>query len=355
MRLKLNRIAALCLAAVGSSAVLAQSNVTLYGIMDAGMRRSSGLDAAHAASPSSVSALTSGINTTSRWGLRGSEDLGGGLRAEVNLESGINVDTGQPNAKYFDRASVVGLRNSWGSVMVGRQTTVLADALGTIDPLSNRFAAFNPNIQVAALSGHRLGLEYGPSGSTSNAYRLDNSVKASGTWSGVTLRLMHGFGEQATGSSRLSASGVSLGYAAGNYAAVIAQGRFRTAANLELDAVLAGARVRLGAATLMASYGKSEAQTTATATTTNKTISVGGSYRLQPKVNLVLGHYIVDRSRTGSADDGFNRTIGFVEYELSKRSLVYVQADATRWDNNYQGAANKSSANGVSLGVKHTF
>lgn len=355
MRPILSPAALLCLTALGSASAFAQSGVTIYGIADAGLRRSSGVDAAQAASAGSVSALGSGINTTSRWGLRGSEDLGGGLRAEFNLESGMNVDTGAPNAKYFDRASVVGLRNNLGSVMLGRQTTLLADTLSIIDPLSSRFAAFNPNIQIAALSQHRLGLEYGPAGASTGSFRLDNSVKVVGNFNGVTLRLMHGFGEQTTGASRQSSSGASVAYAAGDYAAVLAHTRFRTATNLELDAVLAGARVRLGGATLMASYGKSDAQTTATATTTNKTVSVGGSYRVQPKLNLAVGHYRVDRSRTGNTDDGFNRTIGFAEYDLSKRTLVYLEADATRWRNNYQGATNKSSANGLSLGVKHTF
>lgn len=93
------------LAAAGTAQT--QSSVTLYGIVDAAARYSSGLDAAYNGSAISHFVVNSGINNTSRFGLRGVEDLGGGLKAVFNLESGINVDTGaQANAtKLFDSAA----------------------------------------------------------------------------------------------------------------------------------------------------------------------------------------------------------------------------------------------------------
>ncbi|MBL3250383.1 porin, partial [Klebsiella pneumoniae] len=85
---------------------------------DLGLRSGSGLTASNAAAPGSTHSLGSGTHTTSRWGLRGSEDLGGGAKALFNLESGLNADTGAPaNAsKYFDRASWVGLQGGWGTL-----------------------------------------------------------------------------------------------------------------------------------------------------------------------------------------------------------------------------------------------
>ena len=125
---------------------------------DAGVRYGSGLNAGYGGDASSSTAVNSGINTTSRFGFRGDEDLGGGLKATFNLESGINLDTGASASatKLFDRAAVVGLQGNWGTVTAGRQMTVLADVVSAVDPLGSRFASFNPNVGIAALSAHRL-------------------------------------------------------------------------------------------------------------------------------------------------------------------------------------------------------
>lgn len=338
-----------------AGATHAQSSVTIYGVADLGVRRASGLDAANAASAGDTHSLGSGINTTSRLGFRGVEDLGGGLKAVFNLESGWNLDSGTSNSKFFDRASWVGLQGGWGTVGLGRQTTVLADALSGTDPLGNRFAGFNPNIQVAALSAHRLGTEFGPSGATSGSYRLDNAVKYTGKFDAWTVRAMHGLGEQSNSSSALSSSGVSLAYEGGGYTATLAYGDFSSAKNLDLKAYLAGLSGKVGQGKMFLTYGKNEAQTSATATTENATLGLGAQFPISSQLNLVAAYYKVDRSRTGNADDGFNRVVAFAEYGLSKRSLVYFEADRTQWKNNFQGASNKPSATGLSVGVKHTF
>lgn len=346
-------LALLASACMGSA--FAQSSVSIYGIADLGVRHSSGLDAAYAPSAADVNALGSGINTTSRLGFRGSEDLGGGLRAEFNFESGMNVDSGTFNSKFFDRASIVGLGGSWGKVTGGRQTTVLADALGTIDPLNSRFASFNPNVQIAALSGHKLGLEYGPSGASSGSYRLDNSVKYAVQNGGLTARAMYGMGEQVNSSGKLSAQGAGLDYARANYAASLAYAEFKTVNNLSLKAWLTGLRTQVGAARVYLSWGTHDAQTTATATTTNQTTAAGVQYPISASLNLIVSQYKVDRSRTGLSKDGFDRSIAFLEYSLSKRSTVYAELDNTRWRNNYQGTGNASTSTGMSLGLKHAF
>ncbi len=348
---KLFAISFVCVA----GAAQAQASVTMYGVADLGVRHASGLDAANAASKGNTNFMGSGINTTSRLGFRGVEDLGGGLKAVFNLESGWNLDTGMPNSKFFDRASWVGLQGNWGSLGLGRQTTVLADALSGTDPLGNRFAGFNPNIQVAALSAHRLGVEYGPTGSSSGAYRLDNSIKYTGRFDALTVRAMHGLGEQAGSSSALSSSGVSLRYDRDGYTATLAYGDFSSAKNLDLKAYLAGLSGKLGKGKLFVTYGVNEAQTTATAVTENSTLGLGAQFPISSQLNLVAAHYKVARSRTGSADDGFNRMVAFAEYALSKRSLVYLEVDRTNWKNNYQGASNKPSPTGFAAGIKHTF
>ncbi|HZV66247.1 MAG TPA: porin, partial [Telluria sp.] len=70
-----------------ASHAAAQSNVTIYGIVDAGFVHESG------GAAGSVNKITSGIGSTSRLGFRGNEDLGGGLSALFQLEIGTRIDT----------------------------------------------------------------------------------------------------------------------------------------------------------------------------------------------------------------------------------------------------------------------
>lgn len=335
----------------------AQSSVTLYGVADAGVRYSSGLNAAYGGDAGSSTAINSGIHTTSRFGFRGSEDLGAGLKAIFNLESGINLDTGASasTTKLFDRAASVGMQGGWGTVTAGRQTTVLADVVSAVDPLGVRFAGFNPNVGIAALSAHRLGAEFGPSGSPTGAYRLDNSIKYVGRFSDFSVRAMHAFGEQVGNASRLASSGVGAGYQSGAYTAALSYAQFKNAAGLSLKGYLGGASAMVGNSKLSVTYGSHEAETTATARTRNRTLGLGGTVPMNAHWDLILAHYQVKRARTAAVDDGFNRTVAFVEYKLSKRTRAYAELDQTRWKNGYQGAGFKSSASGVSAGVVHSF
>ena len=76
---------------------------------------------------------------------------------------------------------------------------------------------------------------------------------------------------------------------------------------------------------------------------------------LSANMDLILTHYQVNRSRTANLDDGFKRSIAFLEYKLSKRSLVYLEADSTQWKNNYAGSGLKGTGTGISAGIKHSF
>lgn len=341
----------------GSGIAHAQSSVTLYGVVDAGLRHARGLESNNSGSAGSATALNSGINTTSRLGFRGNEDLGGGLKAIFNLESGVNVDTGGMSnaAKQFDRASWVGLQGGWGSLTLGRQTTLLADAVSAVDPLGSRYAGFNPNIGTAALSAHRLGGEYGPAGATTGAYRLDNSIKYVGRFGDFSVRGMHALGEQGASQSKLSSSGLGATYQAGSYNAAVAYTEFKNANGLTLKGYVGGVGAKLGNGKLSITYGSHKAQTSVTATTRNNTFGVGGAMPLTGSLDLVAAYYRVDRSRSGAADDGFGRLIAFLEYKLSRRTLAYAEVDHTSWKNGYQGPGLKSHGTGVSVGVKHVF
>ncbi|HEY8360193.1 MAG TPA: porin [Ramlibacter sp.] len=344
----------------GAASAIAQtaSSVTLYGIVDVSFRRHTGMLASYVRAPGDNTLVASGVGPTSRWGVRGTEDLGGGLRALFNLESGINVDTGaQANpATYFDRASIVGLAGPWGTLTAGRQNTLVADSAGVVDPIGLRFAGMNPNIQVTSLTGHQLALEFGATGSTGSSNRVNNSLKYSVPVGRLVARAMYSAGEVVGNTSARNSVGVGLDYITADFSATSAYTRFRDAADLELEAANLGASWRaLPALRVMANAGYNRAETTATTTTRNRLLAGGVNYAVTPGIDLLAGYYQVDRSRTGQPDDGFKRLLAFAEYKLSRRSKVFVEFDNTRWKGNYQSAGNKVTSNGMSLGVTHTF
>ena len=118
--MKKSLIALAVLAASG--AAMAQSSVTLYGVVDTGLTYSKGEE--------SVYGMTHvGGNVNSRLGFRGVEDLGNGLKATFNLEAGMGVDDGNnymdkdSNGMAFRRTSTVGLAGNFGEVRLGRMLT----------------------------------------------------------------------------------------------------------------------------------------------------------------------------------------------------------------------------------------
>lgn len=114
--MKKSLIALTVLATTGGA--MAQSNVSLYGRMDAsiGSTKLNGV---------STSQLYSGNLTSSRWGMRGTEDLGGGLKAMFQLEAGIEADVGTTTA--FTRQSWVGLGGGFGTARFGKADSVYKD------------------------------------------------------------------------------------------------------------------------------------------------------------------------------------------------------------------------------------
>jgi predicted porin len=339
---------------------MAQDSVTLYGIIDVAARTQTGLTSTYARSPLNSTVVQSGVGPTSRWGLRGSEDLGGGLRATFNLEGGINVDTGaQANATtFFDRASVVGLSGNWGSITAGRQNTLIADSAGVTDPIGLRFASMNPNIQNVSLTGHQLGVEYGATGSTGSSNRVNNSIKYSVPIGPVVARAMYSMGEVAGSSTKQRTAGLGVDYLTPELNITTAYTRYRDASDRNLTAANVGVSwllPSLPSVRVMANYGYNSGFTSATAEATNRVKVVGVNYAVTPAIDLLAGYYKVDRNRTALPDDGFKRLLAFLEYKLSKRSKIYLELDNTKWKGDYLGAGNKATSTGVSLGITHVF
>jgi predicted porin len=341
-----NRCAfALLLAASG--ACLGQGGAVLYGIADAGVRYGKGLTAANApmaggAQPS----VSSGVNNTSRWGLRGQEDLGGGWQAVYRLEGGLNLDTGSAakSDKLFDRQAWVGLKSPLGSVYLGRQATLLADAIAPVDPLGIRYASFNPNINITGLSntafgGHAFGQQYGSSGYADNFYRLDNMVKYTANLGPVVARAAYSFGEVAGAASPLSTWGGALAYQRDGLAVSGAVMRFRNRDNLVLDAATLGAAYKVDAWQFKANAGVNRADVGVDRSVGQGVVSAGVSRQFAPDLLLTTAWYKVRRSATGHIDDGFQRAFAYLEKTLSPRATLYLESDYTLWQGDAAGAA----------------
>ena len=107
----------------GAATSAQAQNVTLYGLVDTGIER---LD--NTSTGGSITRMPSiAGSAASRWGLRGSEDLGNGLKAVFTLESGFGLDTGetQQGGRAFGRQAFVGLSGQWGTLSLGRQYSML--------------------------------------------------------------------------------------------------------------------------------------------------------------------------------------------------------------------------------------
>ena len=126
-----------------SGTAMAQSTVTLYGIADV-IGRYSTTDKGNGAGSLAKSEIASGGINTSRWGLKGSEDLGSGLKANFRLEEGFAMDTGAGQTKdfasapqAFSRESWVGFSGGFGEVKLGKTWTPFDDVIGVSDGMFN--------------------------------------------------------------------------------------------------------------------------------------------------------------------------------------------------------------------------
>nr|WP_307844719.1 porin [Ralstonia syzygii] len=176
---------------------LAQSNVTLYGLLDSTIRYTTHENAAG----SSKVQMGDGVLTGSRWGMRGTEDLGNNTKALFVLESGFAPDTGvsQQGNRLFGRKAYVGLQGDFGAITLGRQFTVIHEVIASYDAMA-----------LASLG--IVGFQGGP---YTGGVRQDNMVKYTGTFGGLTVAAQHALGEAAGSVARSSSTGASLSYAAG--------------------------------------------------------------------------------------------------------------------------------------------
>lgn len=344
----------------------AQSNVTIYGLVDAGLVSERG------GAAGSVTKVTSGIGGQSRLGFRGTEDLGGGLSAVFQLETGLKVDDGaldNTNSALFNRLSYVGLKSKEaGSLTIGRQYTMLYNAMSQVaDPFGAGYAGSIKNLFPTAGANTR----------TSNAL-----VYVTPSVEGFSGEALYALGEQAGSATAGRQFGLGLNYAQGplNARLVYNNRNNDTAAVGTTPAKLQDT----GRNTLFAvnydfkvakaffAYGSDKGVNSAALPVAN-----AYGYTVAPKASLdsndmligvsvpvapagtVLASYTRKNDKTANNQDADQWAVGYL-YSLSKRTSAYVAyakiknkngAGYTVGNNNEAGSGNKA----FNVGVRHSF
>ncbi|CAH2810263.1 MAG: Outer membrane porin [uncultured Caballeronia sp.] len=190
----------LALAALGTfaGAAQAQSSVTLYGIVDAGFAYVNNIGG------NKLYETSAGNLQGDRWGLRGTENLGGGLKALFVLENGFNAFSGKlgQGGDEFGRQAYVGLSSQFGTVTLGRQYDSVVDYTGAFEA-GSQWASF-----YAAHPGDLDNLN--------NSNRTNNSIKyASNNYSGITFGGLYSLGGVAGQFNRNQIFSGGVGYAQG--------------------------------------------------------------------------------------------------------------------------------------------
>lgn len=340
--MKKSLLALAALSAIAGSAA-AQSNVLVYGLVDVGVIHESGRPDGE-----SVTELGSGIQSGSRLGFRGTEDLGGGLSAIFALENGFQADTGTmgQGGLLFGRQAWVGLQGGFGSVKFGRQYTPIDVMLGQIDPFANLTTAKVSNLLVR---------EY--------AARTDNAiVYATPSFGGFNADVFYGVGEVPGDNSANRFIGGSVGYAAGPLNVRLAyqdrNAAAATAAAVDLNHVVLGAKYNFGIATASLLYAQTEQETGLGTTTVDANdASIGVSIPLG--AGTIMASYTHRDDRLATNRDVNMIGLGYI-HTLSKRTNLYASYGniKNRNGSNYTVSGATEAGTGsraLAVGIRHTF
>lgn len=354
-------MAALCACVSTASA---QSSVVLYGIIDAG------LTSLHNDGPAGrVTKVDTGQMQVSRWGLRGQEDLGGGMKARFGLEGTLLNDTGGAGVGFgtptstslFDREATVGISGKYGAIDAGRQNIVGIMSVGMADPLGLGFASSSPNVLFSAMNNAAV---YGPYGANNGgtALRQNNSIKySSPVFNGLSFAVMRAFGEQAGDHQKSSYQGGALLYNTGKFTAAGAYARMKNVTNTDLLTSHAyGIKYAFPAVTLKSTYSMNELRSTSRKISV---LGVGADVPVAQQFLVTAAYY--NTKRSGDLVDDSQQYILIGRYLMSKRTTGYVsigravtddvvQADQINLAQNFV-AVGSDSATRFTMGIMHMF
>jgi predicted porin len=339
---------------------LAQGGVTAYGLLDEAM-----LYTSHASANGSLVQLKSGGMNTSRVGIRGAEEMGQGLKAVLQLESGVRLDTGvQDDATaLFNRQSVVGIEGPYGRLVVGRSFSATYDAMLQFDPMG--YAPVSSWALAGSATPGNAGAAVRKDGMLSG---VSNLIKYAGKAGPVAVGASYGAGEEAGSASASAKYDAALTYTAASTRVVAAFGRQNGAANAvgAWDRTeVAHLGVKYNAGHLIASggyrrYHKSFA--TAAPAQRGSTAWFGLGYGVTPALTLTAALYhqhFADVPPALAADPWL--AVGRARYGLSARTELYaILARAQARHGLNVGASRDepgfdSQQNNVALGVQHRF
>lgn len=360
-------------ALVLSCSAYAQSSVTIYGLVDLGVGHTNG-------GTNGTTKMFSGMAAGSRLGFRGTEDLGGGLKANFVLEQGIAADTGGLNqgGLTFGRQTYLGLSSASGwSISSGRQYSPMTTAMASSDALGQGYWG---NTQGTGLGQH----ESPGSGSSTAGYqavgRVNGSILATYSMGGFTGRGMVGFGD-GSGAGRVNILGGT--YSSGPLAVHVAAARFRqfaeaiipgTAASWQSSYVVGGS-YDIGGAKLFAGYfafDPSEANRKPGAPSMadpryTKTTSSWLGVQVPVTNGSVKAQVMQTSQKYGATSDGKGTTFGATyEHYLSKRTMLYgTYGTVSNNENGRVGlfaaipavfpSSPGSDPRAFGMGVKHSF
>lgn len=349
-------------------AAFAQSTVTIYGIVDTSIRY---LSNDNARGDSNVR-VDNGAIANSRIGFKGTEDLGGGLKAMFQLENGFSSDTGALSTAntLFSRQSWVGLQGNFGKVRIGRQNTPLFDLLADhFDPLTVGNYESNSWLPAAA-----------------SLVRNSNMVRYDNDFGPVSVGVSYAFGETAGSNRSNSQFSSALRYTAGAFAVGGGFQQTNDNANNKDTAYNLSASYNFGLVKLFGGYfnikdstGTTAAYMAANTWSTAGTLGglkgaqrkdtgyfFGTSYQASTALTLT-GAFYYDKSKNvqytglGNVGDGKRYTVaGWAEYALSKRTQLYTTVDYNKAKDGavYElttGPTGKNSLTTVGVGIRHIF
>lgn len=392
--MKRTLIAGAALATLAGTAQ-AQSSVTLYGLIDAGLTYTNSQITGTGAGGHSNWQMTSGGVQYSRWGLRGAEDLGGGLQAIFNLENGFNINNGQFSSanRIFNRLAYVGVSSrDFGSLTLGRQTDDMVDFLGPLSLTGTQYGGTH--------FAHPFDID-----NLNDSFQINNSVKyQSPDFAGFKLGALYGFSNLAGGFANNRAYSVGMSYAWGplnvgagylhlnNSAATPAQvntsGAVTDTLGTSLSGLLTPTSVPLGALArrqqtwgggVNYAIGPLVAGLVYTQTNLTELFLTGfnthfqnyeGNVRfaLTPAVMLAAAYtYSRAGGNAGGGAPHWNQVSALANYAFSKRTDVYIQSTyqsvsaragnplGVAWINGISAPASTSNQVEATVGVRHRF
>lgn len=353
----------LALAALGmfAGAASAQSSVTLFGIVDAGVAR---LTQKSTTGSKSVTGMTnSGLNS-SRLGFRGVEDLGGGLRAGFHIEGQLFNDTGtgsSATAGYdFQRRSTVSLMGNFGEVRLGRDYTPTFSNVSAYDPFGTN--GVGTSMATSMLNG--LGI------ATQGNTRVNNSI---GYWlpsnlGGFVGNLIYSLPENTSGTRKANQYfGFRAGYAAGPLSVTGAYGDNTSALEAnDVKYMSVGASYDAGVVKPMGYWAREKADGGARidAFLLGVTVPLG-----QGELRASAARYDIKKDAQGlnRRNDWDKYAIGY-GYNLSKRTQLYGTYAMVRNKNGQTKLVTNNglaftgvtplggkNATGLEAGIRHSF